>query len=101
MKLSPTGRETSRRSTTARSASSAPGRRRRALTRNLRADGQAAHAPALAVVVVDRVVLRAAVVPDGERARLPAHAAGELGPRLVRLEEVDERTAFLLAHVAK
>src|SRR5262249_9194959 len=62
---------------------------------------QAPHAAALAVVVVDRVVLRAAVVPDRERARHPAHAAGELVPGLVRLEEVDDRPALLLAHVAK
>ena len=35
------------------------------------------HHPALAVVVVDRKMLRAAVVPDRERAGLPAEAAGE------------------------
>ena len=56
---------------------------------------------ALAVVVVDRAVLGAAVVPERQRARRPAHAAGELGPRLLRLQEFDQRRALLLAHVAK
>src|SRR5688572_5715754 len=71
------------------------------LLRCLRSDGQPPHAAALAVIVVDRAVLRAAVVPDGERSRRPAHAAGEFRTRLVRLQEVDERAALLLAHVAK
>src|SRR5690606_33935833 len=37
------------------------------------------HHAAVAVVVVQRVVLRATVVPEGDRARPPAEAAGELG----------------------
>src|SRR6185312_11766741 len=49
--------------------------------------------------VVDGVMLGAAVVPDREGARGPAHPAGELGPRLVSLQEVDERAALVLAHV--
>src|SRR6185503_8679102 len=72
---------------------------RRTLAGGLCTYGQAPHAAALAVIVVYRAVLRAAVVPDGQRARLPAHAAGELGPGLMRLQEVDERAALLLAHV--
>src|SRR5215475_9208753 len=73
--------------------------RRGRLARCLRSYGQAPHAPALAVIVVDRVVLGAAVVPNGERPRGPAHTAGKLGPRLVRLQPVNEREALLLAHV--
>src|SRR5207248_11078948 len=56
-------------------------------------------AAALAVIVVDRVVLRAAVVPDRERAGRPADPAGEFGPRLVRLKPFDQRAALVLAHV--
>src|SRR5207248_3118558 len=41
------------------------------LARHLRAHRPPPHAPALAVVVVDREVLPAAVVPDRERARRP------------------------------
>src|SRR5256885_3254561 len=69
------------------------------LTWNFRTDRQPPHAAALAVIVVDRRVLRAAVVPDGERPRLPAHAAGEFRPRLVRLQEFDQRPALRFAHV--
>src|SRR5882762_9512876 len=69
------------------------------LARNLRPDRQPPHPPPLAVVVVDREVLCAAVVPDRERARRPAHAAGELGPRLVLLQRIDERAALDLGHV--
>src|SRR5271165_5627408 len=39
--------------------------------------GDAVHDAAEAVVIVDRVVLGAAIVPEGERARLPAKAAGK------------------------
>src|SRR5438067_12169196 len=69
------------------------------LARNLRAYREPPHAPALPVVVVDREVLRAAVVPDRERARRPSHAAGEFRPRLVLLQESDERPALGFAHV--
>src|SRR5438067_9885421 len=66
---------------------------------NLRPDRQSAHAPSLAVIVVDRRVLRAAVVPDGERSRLPAHAASEFRARLVCLQELDQRLALRFRHV--
>src|SRR5438132_11126658 len=69
------------------------------LARNLRAYRQPPHAPALAVVIVHREVLRAAVVPDRERARRPAHAAGEFRPRLLLLQELDERAALRFRHV--
>src|SRR5205823_15103383 len=69
------------------------------LTWNFSADRQPPHAPALAVIVVDRRVLRAAVVPDGERPGLPAHAAGEFRPSLVRLQEFHQRPALGFGHV--
>ena len=56
---------------------------------------------AKAVVVVERVVLDAAVVPQRQRAGLPAETAGEFGPRLVREEEVEQRRAFGLGHPGK
>src|SRR5437868_7668987 len=71
------------------------------LTWNFRSDRHPPHAPALAVIVVDRRVLSAAVVPNGERPRLPAHAAGELRPRLVRLQEFHQRPALRFCHAAK
>jgi hypothetical protein len=42
------------------------------------------HDPAESVVLVDGVVLGAAIVPEGERARLPAETAGELATDLMR-----------------
>jgi hypothetical protein len=42
------------------------------------------HDPAESVVIVDGVVLGAAIVPEGEGARLPAETAGELGTDLMR-----------------
>ena len=59
------------------------------------------HHPPVAVVVVDRVVLGAAVVPEGERADFPVEAAGELRLHLVAEEVVEERRAFLLGHAAE
>src|SRR5262245_26328608 len=47
------------------------------------------------VVVVDRVMLGAAVVPECQRARLPAEAAGELRLYLVAKQEVEQRGALL------
>ena len=41
------------------------------------------HHAAVAVVVVERVVQAAAVVPQRQRARAPLEAAGELGADLV------------------
>src|SRR6185436_15049480 len=41
------------------------------------------HQAAVAVVVVDRIVLRAAVVPQRDRSGLPRKTAGELRPHLV------------------
>src|ERR1043166_1121279 len=69
------------------------------LARRLRPGRQPPHAATLAVIVVYREVLRAAVVPDGKRARRPLHTAGELRPRLLLLQKLDERPALRFGHV--
>src|SRR5579871_1549059 len=51
-------------------------------------DGDAMHEAALAVIVVDGVMHRAAVVPDGERTLGPAEAAGEFRRLAMLVEEV-------------
>src|SRR5260370_9887414 len=56
------------------------------------------HDPAETVVIVDRVVLGAAIVPEGERADRPAEAAGEFGPRLMREPKAQQGRALLLGH---
>src|SRR5580765_2138389 len=56
------------------------------------------HQPAAARVVVDRVVLGAAIVPEGDRARAPAEAARELGADLVTVEVAQDRQALLARH---
>ena len=53
------------------------------LARDVARERDPVHQAPMAVVVVDRVVLRAAVVPQRDRARSPGEAAGELGPHLV------------------
>src|SRR3954470_2927461 len=53
------------------------------------------------MVVVDRRVLRAAVIPDRECARLPAYATGELRLGLVGLQEFDQRPALRLGHASE
>src|SRR4051794_19484399 len=58
------------------------------------------HAP-MPVVVVDRIVLRAAVVPQRERADAPAEAAGELGLHLVAEQVLQERRALLFGHAVE
>src|SRR5207248_1410572 len=68
------------------------------LSRNLRTHRQPPHATSLTMVIVHREVLRATVVPHRERARRPAHAAGEFRPRLLLLQELDERAALRLGH---
>src|SRR6516165_4761675 len=53
------------------------------------------HDPAESVVIVDGVVLGAAIVPEGEGARLPAETAGELGTDLMREQVFEKRLALL------
>src|SRR5262249_24893922 len=52
-------------------------------------DGDAMHAAALAVVIVYRTVLGAAIIPDRHRADFPAKPAGKFGLHRMRLEKVD------------
>src|SRR5438034_9604044 len=68
------------------------------LPRLIAGQGHPVHDPAEAVVIVDRVVLGAAIVPEGERADLPAEAAGEFRPGLLREQEAQQRRALLLGH---
>src|ERR1700691_6309799 len=68
------------------------------LERPLAFDRHAVHDAALAVVVVDRVVLDAAVVPERDRVLFPTEAAGEFGAHGVFVKVVEERCAFLLGH---
>src|SRR6185437_6669496 len=61
-------------------------------------EGDALHPPRVTVVVVDRIVHGAAVVPQRERTGTPPEAARELRPALV-LEEVPQQwPALLLGH---
>src|SRR5438132_1103415 len=56
--------------------------------------GDAVHDASMTVIVVDRVVLDAAVVPQQQRPRVPAEAAGELRPYRV-LPQIFEQSAAL------
>src|SRR5688572_21049834 len=59
------------------------------------------HQAAMAVVVVHRIVLRAAVVPQGERADLPGEPTGKFRSDLVLEEEIQKRRALLLGHATE
>src|SRR5689334_9368037 len=58
------------------------------------ADLGAAHDAAEGAGVVDREMLAAAVVPECDRSRLPAEAAGELRTMAVLQKEVEQRLAL-------
>src|SRR5262245_43847637 len=57
----------------------------------------AQHGPAIATVVVDGIVLGATIVPEGDRANLPAEAAGELRPRLVLAQSSGALSASVMS----
>ena len=57
------------------------------------------HHAAKAVIVVDRVVLGAAIVPQRDRAGLPAETAGEFRARRVGEKIAEQRRALLDRHV--
>src|SRR6516165_10792784 len=63
--------------------------------RQVARQGHPMHDPAESVVIVDGVVLGAAVVPEGEGARLPAETAGELGTDLMREQVIEKGLALL------
>src|SRR3569832_1231338 len=67
--------------------------------RPIAGEGDAMHDAALSMIIVDRVVLGRAIVPEGERARRPAETAGEFRPHLMMEEEIAQRRALRLAHV--
>src|SRR5438067_5558510 len=62
-------------------------------------DRDAVHQPALTVIIVERVVLDAAIVPERHRPLLPAEAAGEFRLYRVFPQEIEQRAAFLNRHV--
>ena len=66
-----------------------------ALARLVAGQRHPVHDAAVAVIVVDRIVQRAAVVPERDRAGAPIEAAGELRPGLV-LEQVSSAAARFL-----
>src|SRR5258708_5997462 len=66
--------------------------------RPIAGEGDAMHDAAMPVIVVDRIVLGRAIVPEGERSRRPAEAASEFRPHLVAEEEIEQRCALRLAH---
>src|SRR4051812_8982449 len=59
------------------------------LSRLVAGKGDAVHDTAVTMVVVDRIVHGRAIVPEGERAHLPAEAAGEFRQNLVRPQEAE------------
>ena len=61
-------------------------------------EGGGVRHPLGAVLVVDGVMLRAAIVPTSHRAGLPAEPAGKFGPRLVFEQKAKQRRAFLYCH---
>src|SRR6516162_262955 len=75
------------------------GAMRECLARPVAAEGDAVHDAALALVVVDRVMLGAAIVPERDRADLPAEAAGEFRTLVVREQILQQRCALLFGHV--
>src|SRR3954453_9144835 len=66
--------------------------------RPIAGEGDTVHDAAISMIVVDRIVLGRAVVPEGERSRRPAEAAGEFRPHLVVEEEIEQWRALRLAH---
>src|SRR6266567_3755272 len=66
--------------------------------RPIAGQGNAMHDAAMPVIVVDRIVLGRAIVPEGERSLRPAEAAGEFRPRLMAEEDIEQRRALRLAH---
>ena len=58
------------------------------------------HDAPVPVIVVHGVVLRAAVIPERQRARAPLEAAGELGLDLVAEKKREQWRAFRFGHAA-
>ena len=69
------------------------------LERPVAVDRHAVHHPPLALVVVDRIVLHAPIVPKRDRTLFPAEAAGKFRPDGVLPQEIQQRPAFLDRHV--
>src|ERR1700674_5553763 len=61
---------------------------------NFRPDRQTSHLPPIAMIVVDGVMQRRAIVPDRELARLPSYAAAEFRLDAVIIGKIDEWLAL-------
>src|SRR5258708_27067735 len=66
--------------------------------RTIAGERDAMHDAAMPMIVIDRVVLGRAVVPEGERSRRPAKTAGEFRPHLMAKEKSEKRRALRRAH---
>jgi len=64
--------------------------------RHLAVDGGSAHDTVLVAIVIDRIVLGCAVIPDRNIALLPAPAHGVFRGRDVRLEKIEQPLAIVL-----
>src|SRR5438067_5349207 len=64
-------------------------------------DRRAVHEAALPVIVVDRIVHGAAIVPDGESVSAPAEAASEFRQRRMGVEKIEQRLALGPRHALK
>ena len=57
------------------------------------------HHTAEAVIVVDRIVQRAAIVPERQRADAPIEAAGKFRLGLVLKQEIEQRRTLGFGHI--
>src|SRR6185503_4095074 len=71
------------------------------LPRHITLERHAMHHAAKAVIVVDRVVLGAAIVPQRDRPWLPAKTAREFRARRVGKKIAQQRRALFNRHVAE
>jgi hypothetical protein len=69
------------------------------LARRVSGQRHAVHHAAEAVIVVNRIVERATIVPERQRADAPIEAAGEFGLGLVLKQEIEQWRTFGLGHI--
>src|SRR3954466_13163090 len=62
-------------------------------------DGDPMHDPAMTIVIIQGIVLYAAIVPKRDGTRLPAEAARVFRPDGVLEEKLQQGTAFLDGHI--
>src|SRR5262249_40636895 len=64
-------------------------------------ESDSVHHPAVAVIVVDRIVLGTPVVPECQRTYAPLEAAGEFRTGLVAEKGFEQRGTLVFGHVLK